>query len=160
LSLLSGFDPGLREAEGLVMLDGTIGGTAVDPQPVLVATVTDGSFSYRPLGIVGSGLNLRMEIAADRVVLERLDVELLPARRFQSTGLSDVGSGKPRIHAAGSAMLGGGADVAGLGRWAAGPARPHDGDVGGQRRPAGRVAGRSRLGPRLRAGRLDLRRAR
>jgi len=104
LSLLALIDPGFKKAEGMVVLSGSVGGRADDPDPVIEVVLEDGTLQYAPLDLSVTDLDLRATATRRRVQLERLVAELEPRRRFKRSGINIDGE-SPRISATGTANL-------------------------------------------------------
>jgi len=104
LSLLALVDPEIKKAQGTIALSGSVGGAATDPDPVVEAVLEDGSFSYPPLAIKVSDLDLELSANKRRVQLRRLDATIEPAKRFRASGI-DIDGEAPRVSVTGTAML-------------------------------------------------------
>ncbi len=105
LSVTSAFDPGVRKAEGVVALDGHVGGTLTAPLPVVAAQVRDGSLMYTPLGLTLSEFDLHMQATHEGIVLESLSVVSQPTRKLRAGSGLDLEGGSPRIVVTGHAGM-------------------------------------------------------
>lgn len=106
LDLFSAFDAGIVEAEGLLVVEGTIGGDPLDPRPDLVFALVDGSVAYSPLGVRFVDIDLGAEATASRLQLHNLSAQTEPIQDVSFQAVRDVFGAQPgKIVARGSARL-------------------------------------------------------
>lgn len=105
LALLAVADPGIKKADGLLVIDGTIGGRVDDPSPELTVHLEGGSLQYVPLGLAVSDMNLDLAADRRRVKLTRFEARTEPHRKFRASGLGELGGEASRVTMSGSAQL-------------------------------------------------------
>lgn len=93
LGVAAAVDPGVQNAEGLLALTGTIGGTFERPKPDLVVGLEDARLDYLPLGLRILDVSFA-GIANQHVVsLKSFAANPVPLRRNLKSGLVDVVEG-------------------------------------------------------------------
>ncbi len=110
IGLASGYDPGVERAQGLLKVEGKILGDPANPSPFLTASITDGSFNYRPLGLMVRGMDMAFESGDSVLTLTKLHMSTQPRNRRGNvaSGIQDLGEfGQvSTIDVSGSAKLG------------------------------------------------------
>ena len=81
------FLPGASGAAGTLFLDGSVGGTLLDPQPDVRAQLRDGALAYTGTGVRYSNIRAEVHASSSRVSLTDLNVETSPRRGL--LGLTD-----------------------------------------------------------------------
>lgn len=107
LGALSGLDPGVRRAEGLLVIEGVITGTIADPMPVLEARINGGELVYEPIGLRFYDIRLQATADARGIEVPLAAARTAPIRQnLLSGGLQDVTTSEDsQIRASGSATL-------------------------------------------------------
>src|SRR5690606_11185232 len=107
LGALSGLDPGIRDAHGLLVVEGTIQGTVAEPLPDLTARVDGAEFVYDPLGLRFYEGRAQARADAGGLEVPLAEARTEPTRQtFLSGGLQDVTASEgSRIRARGTATL-------------------------------------------------------
>jgi hypothetical protein len=103
LEVLSALDPGIEEAQGLVLVAGTIGGTPYHPKPDLSATHSGGEFVYAPTGVRYDDIQLDFHLDEGWATLSKFDV-IPRASEIDIREIGELGV-VPHIRVSGKARL-------------------------------------------------------
>jgi hypothetical protein len=104
LQVLTALDPDIAEADGLVVVDGTIRGSVFDPAPDFRLALEDGRVVHRVLGLEYRDIDIAVTGDSDRLQLTRMSVTTRdPEFSIQKLvpGTREMG----RVQARGSAIL-------------------------------------------------------
>ncbi len=93
LKLASLADPGVREAAGLVQIDGEVKGKLLDPRPDIDVVVINGRLAYQPLGILYSDIHMDANLSHRYARLKRLDLRTERLRSSDVEQLTALGEG-------------------------------------------------------------------
>lgn len=106
LEVLAAVDPGVRNARGLLVIEGHVGGPVNDPSPDLTVTLENGRLDYAPLGLRLTEIDLDLVADARRLRLENFRMQTQPIRRnLLASGFDDAGARGGTVVAAGTAQL-------------------------------------------------------
>ena len=80
LALMTFFDEGLRQAEGLLEIEGSVGGTSESLQPDLSLRVDGGTFVAQSLGLRVTDVHLDSKLTDTHAILHRLEATTSSSR--------------------------------------------------------------------------------